>query len=65
MHKGSPIIPILSQINLIPRIDTYLLKVHFNIVLPSSLGLPNGLFPVGLPVKILKAGIKLVGLYRS
>ena len=46
--KGSPIIPILSRINLIPRIDTYPFKVHSNIVLPK------GFFPVGLPVKILK-----------
>ena len=36
IHKGSPIIPILSRINPIPRIDTYLFKVHFNIVLPST-----------------------------
>ena len=34
-HKGSPEIPILSQINPITRIDTYLFKVHSNIVLPS------------------------------
>ena len=33
--KGSPIIPILSRINPIPQIDTYLFKVHSNIVLPS------------------------------
>ena len=49
IHEGSLIIPILSRINPIPRIDTYLFKVHSNIVLPK------GLFPVGLPVKILKA----------
>ena len=34
--KGSPIIPILSRINPIIRIDTYLFKVHSNIVLPST-----------------------------
>jgi hypothetical protein len=28
--------PILSRINLVPRIDTYLFKVHSNIVLPST-----------------------------
>jgi hypothetical protein len=47
IHKGSPIIHILNQINPIPRIDTYFFKVHSNIVLPS--------IPVGLPVKTLKA----------
>ena len=49
--QGLSIIPILSRINPITRIHTYLFKVHSNIVL----GLPKGLFPVGLPVKILKA----------
>ena len=34
IHKGSPIIPILSRINPIPRIDTNFFKVHSNIVLP-------------------------------
>ena len=36
IHKGSPVIPILSRINSIPHIDTYLFKVHSNIVLPST-----------------------------
>ena len=44
---SAPIIPILSRINPFTRTDTYLFKVHSNIVLPST--------PVGLPVKILKA----------
>ena len=50
----SPIIPILSRINPIPRIDTYLFKVHSNIVLPST-PRPPQVPPIGLPVKILKA----------
>ena len=33
--QGLPITPILSRINQIPRIDTYFLKIHSNIVLPS------------------------------
>ena len=36
IHKGSPIIPIPSRINPIPRIDTRLFKVHSNIVLPCT-----------------------------
>ena len=36
IHKGSPIIPILSLINPIPRFDTYLFEFHSNIVLPSK-----------------------------
>ena len=55
LHSQRPlIIPILSRINPIPRIYTYLFKEHFNIALLSRLVLPKGLFPVGLPVKILK-----------
>ena len=55
IHMGSPIILILSRINPITHIDTYLSKVH--LILPSHLrlGLPKGLFPAGVPVKILKA----------
>ena len=34
-HKGSPIIPILSQIDPISRIDTYFFKINFNIFPPS------------------------------
>jgi hypothetical protein len=52
IHKGSPIIPIRSQINPIPRIDIYFFKVHSNIVLHLRLGLTKGLFPVGLPVLV-------------
>ena len=40
--------------NPISHIDTYLFKVHSNIALRLRLGLPKCLFPVGLPVKILK-----------
>ena len=34
--KGSPIIPILSRINKIPRIDNCFFMIHFNIVLQST-----------------------------
>ena len=54
IHKGSQIIPILSRINLIHSIDTYLFKNHFNIIFQPCLGLPRGLFREGLPVKMLK-----------
>ena len=43
-------IPILSRINPIPRIDAY-----YNIVLHLRLVLPKGLLPVDLSVKIFKA----------
>jgi hypothetical protein len=40
-------VPILSYINPIHTILSYLSKIHFNIVLP------NGLFPSGFPTNIL------------
>ena len=52
--QGSPIISSLSQTNPIPHIDTH----FFKILIWSShlrLGLPKGLFPAGVPFKILKA----------
>ena len=58
IHKGSPIIPILTRINPITHIDIYLFKGHSNIVLPST---PKGPFSVGLPVKITSRIFK----YRS
>jgi hypothetical protein len=36
IHKGSQVIPILSPIKSILRINTYFFKVHSNIVLPST-----------------------------
>ena len=37
--------------------SSYFFKVHSNMAMSShlSLGLPKGLFPIGLPVKTLKA----------
>ena len=40
------IIPILSHINPIPPIDTYLFKIHSNMVLQSMPRLPRSLFSV-------------------
>ena len=55
IHKGPPIIPILSQINPILQIDTYFFKIHSNIPSRLRLSLPKGFFPVDDPVKMLKA----------
>jgi hypothetical protein len=55
IHKGSPIIPILSRIKQFPA----LIPISSSSILISSshlrLGLPKGTFPAGLPIKILKA----------
>ena len=55
--QGSPIIPILGRNNPILRIDTYGISLRYILILPSHLrlGLPKGLFPAGLHVKILKS----------
>ena len=46
--QGLSNIPILNRIKSIPCIDTNLFKIH------SNTALPKYLFPVGLPVNILK-----------
>ena len=53
--QGLSNIPFLNSIKPIPRIDTYFLR--YILTLPSQLRLvlPKGLFPVGVPVKMLKA----------
>ena len=38
----------------VSRIYTYFFNIHSNISSNLRLGLPSGLFPVGLPIKILK-----------
>jgi hypothetical protein len=36
LHKSPPLVPILSQIDPIPPIPSYLSKIHFNIVHPPT-----------------------------
>ena len=36
IHKDSPLIPILSGINPAPRIETYVFKIHCDVVLPKG-----------------------------
>jgi hypothetical protein len=48
-YNCPPPVPILSQFDLVHNPTTHFLKTHLNIVLPSSLGLPSGLFPSGFP----------------
>ena len=35
--------------------DTYFFKIHYNIVLPSTPSLSKSVFPIDLPVQMLKA----------
>jgi hypothetical protein len=52
IHKGPHIV---SWIYLIPHIDTHFFKSILILSFHLYQGLPGGFFPVGLPVKILKA----------
>jgi hypothetical protein len=36
VHKSPPLVPILRQINLVRSTPSYLSKIHFNIILPST-----------------------------
>ena len=47
IHKGPPIISILSLVNSNPLTGTYFLRIYYNIVLPAHPGLPRVLFNLG------------------
>ena len=55
VHSGSPIIPILSRINQFLALKPISLKSILILSSHLRLGLPQGLFPIGLFVKITKA----------
>jgi hypothetical protein len=53
-HKSPPLVPILSQIDPIPTIPSYLRSILI-LITYLRLGLPSGFFPSGFPTNILYA----------
>jgi hypothetical protein len=49
VHKSAPLVPILSQIDPIPTVPSYLSKIHFNIVHPPILVFPVISFLLDFP----------------
>jgi hypothetical protein len=50
-HSSTSILPILSQINPIHNLASYLCKIYCNIILPSMSRYSSGSFPSGFPIK--------------
>ena len=53
IHKCTPPVPILSQLDPVHTPTTHFLKIRLNINSHLRLGLPSGLFPSGFPTKTL------------
>ena len=53
IHKFRPPVPIPNHIDPVHTPTSYILTIHFNIILPSTPGSPSVLFPSVFPTKAL------------
>jgi hypothetical protein len=65
VNKSPPLFSYLSHMNSVHIIPPYFSKIHFNIILPSSLAIQRGSFPLGFPNNILYAFITLPCLLHA
>lgn len=55
IHNSPPLFPVLSQMNPVHALTTYVFKIHFNIISHIGLCSLRGLAPSGFPTKAVCA----------
>jgi len=65
VHMSRLLDPILSPLNSAHLFTPYILKIHFNIILPPTCILPSGVFPSGFPTKFLQVFLAFYLSYSS